>query len=44
MSEQPMSLGHGMSHRGGVSSWGPPGWDVLRVGSPSRRWFLQGRD
>jgi hypothetical protein len=41
MIEQPIGRGHEMSHRGGVSSWGPPGWDVLRVGSTSRRWFLR---
>jgi hypothetical protein len=41
MSERPILCGHGSSHRLGVSAWGPRGWDVLRVGSSSRRWFLR---
>src|SRR4051794_9884474 len=33
--------GHAAGHRRGLSAWGPSGWDLLRVGSRSRRWFLQ---
>ena len=32
---------HAASHRRGLSAWGPSDWDVLRVGSTSRRWFLR---
>lgn len=32
---------HAGSHRRGLASWGPSGWDLLRVGSTSRRWFLR---
>src|SRR5438128_9951951 len=41
MSDRPIGTGHSASHRLGISSWGPPGWDLLRVGSTSRRWFLR---
>ena len=34
-------LSHADSHRRGLSAWGPSGWDLLRVGSTSRRWFLR---
>lgn len=31
----------GESHAGGLSPWAPSGWDLLRAGSASRRWFLR---
>ena len=33
--------GHAVSHRRGLSAWRPSGWDLVRVGSTSRRWFLR---
>lgn len=32
---------HGESHRRGLAGWCPSAWDLIRVGGPSRRWFLR---
>lgn len=41
MGIRPGRLPHALSHRSGTHAWQPPRSDVLRAGSPSRRWFLR---